>query len=238
MHRSPTVRRTHVYDSQHMLLQWSGTFVNGLSSDSPPFESFVGGLRFAGPGLGAVNNQATADALADILDTYWRAPASKIPVNCRLTTVKWNLISREGRYVSQGDTQIADTESAPGGDDVVYPTQIAWATSWVTSRTRGRGSKGRTFWPTSQRVTSPTTAIDTAACQGKANHDWALIQSLNGVMSSSAGDGVVATVMSNIGEGTSSVITGCRVGNRLDVQRRRGAQIDEAYRVAPIIPIG
>ncbi len=227
-----------MYDSPHMLLQWSGTFVNGVSADSPPFEQFVGGLRFGGPGLAAVNNQATADALADILDAYWRDAAARIPVHARLTTVKWNLIGRDGRYVSQSDTQIASSESAPGAGNVVYPTQIAWATTWVTSLQRGRGSKGRTYWPTTQTVTSPSSVIDTSACQNKANRDWALIQSLNGVMPSSATDGVSAMVMSNVGEGRSAVITGCRVGNRLDVQRRRGAQIDEAYRSAPVVPIG
>lgn len=240
------------YASPHYVLQWGGAFRSG-SPTAPALEIFTGALRFDGPGEDQAGGQAICDSLGVVLTNYWGKREAQIPKSAYLEFVKWNRVGTDGRYLD-ANTTVRNFEGVLGGGGLDrYPLQVSWATTWTTGVMRGKACRGRTFWPTSQALNSGFVAgsID---CIAKANVDWGLIKDLNaaarnGYVDTTANpapawatavgwapatvreaSGVSASVMSNIGGGTSRVITGAEVGQRLDIQRRRGNdQIDQRY---------
>lgn len=218
-----------MYAQAHQLLQWTALFRQGTTPADPEFETAVGSLRFAGPAAIEFGGQDVCDALAAVLATYWGSAEANIPRNCLLTTVKWNQIDRSGHYANEGETILTDLEGVPGGIAGKFPTQIAWATTWDTDVKRGRAARGRTYWPTAATISPIYTTVAVSEAQNKANRDIRLIRDLTLAIGPVASSTPVASVMSNIGEGVSHPITGTRVGVRLDVQRRRGKGVDEAY---------
>lgn len=218
-----------MYSQNHMLLQWTANYRPGGRTE-PAFEIAVGSLRFAGPIAIEQSSQSICDALAAALSSYWADQFVKIPSNCFLTTVKWNQIGRDGRYALQTETMQTEFAGVAGASSALYPSQIAWATTWDTDTSRGRAHAGRTYWPTAQAVSPLTYVVSQGECKDKANRDLRLIGTLNSIALDGRGDGgIYAAVMSNLGEGVSRRITGTRVGGRLDVQRRRANQMTEAY---------
>lgn len=224
------------YNQQHMLFQWGGPFAQ---SGGEAVDEFVGSMRFAGPGINEADNDEVAeDLLADLL-TFWTNQANWISSFARIGWAKWNRIGVDGRYVSSTSTRIVfPTSNTPGGALAGYPLQVAWAATWTTDAARGRASKGRTFWPISVPVVvGDNLRVQGARCQAFAAANVALIGAWNSTLND-AGSSLVAQVMSDIGEGRSGPILGCRVGNRLDIQRRRDNKLDETYYQAGIAPGG
>lgn len=245
-----------VYNQQHMLLQWGGTFREGSTETTPAIEIFSGSLRFAGPGLAQSNNRNSLISLAIVLGDFFTSSEAGTPQNVFLDSVKWNLIGVDGLYADAGNTQEVTPTNRQGSTSPQYPPQVAWAMTWQTDRVRGRASRGRTFWPTAvaigaNRKVAPATCLATAqagrnlirdlnyaarnAYVSPARQDsppsWAVdIGWAPGTVQE--GSGVSAMVMSKIGSGTSSVINSVGVGDRLDVQRRRGNDMADVRYVA------
>lgn len=220
------------YNQEHMLLQWGGDF-RETSSAPFPIDTFVGSLRFAGPGIAIADSDDVLKGLVTQLAGAWINPMMQIPSNAYLRWVKWNRIGPDGRYVSDAATReqvVAPT--ARGGQVGRYPLQVTCVTTWLTDLQRGRASKGRTFWPTAAEVGSGDARITLTTRDNMAQAAYSLIQSLNTVLSD-AGAGMRAAVMSNVGEGKSALINGVRVGNRLDIQRRRDNATAELYSFWP-----
>lgn len=216
------------YTEEHLLLQWTAKYRQGATDEDPAYEDAVGALRFAGT-AGPLALQETCDALAQVLASYWTNEASLIPRNCYLTTVKFNPIGTDGRYSRDSETILTEVENTSGSRSNVYPTQIAWATTWDTGANRGRAKSGRTFWPTAVPVDPYRATVVPPYSQNKANWDLQLIDNLNAVFVDGQGAGLRAVVMSNIGAGTTRPIIGTRVGARLDIQRRRAGNMLENY---------
>ena len=224
------------YNQEHMFMQWIAYFRLGNSNTGAILEQVVGGLRWAGPGLADVDNDDTMNAAMAVLENYWQDPLARIPGPCYLTTLKWNRIGTDGRYASSAETRQVDIPGTAGTTIMRFPTQIAWATTWTTGRSRGRAHAGRTYWPTGNSLFENTSQFSNPQCQEKADRDWLLIQELTDAIRPNGNNGVSAMVMSNLGAGTSAVITGCKVGSRPDVQRRRARSIAEGYAVSPQLP--
>lgn len=218
------------YNQEHMLLQWGGDF--RATTDSPnPIDTFVGSMRFAGPQIEAADRDEVLAALQLQLVGFWFNPAAGIPSNAYLRWTKWNRIGTDGRYVSKSATRelvVAPTRS--GSQVGIYPLQVTCVTTWLTDLKRGRASKGRTFWPTALAVGSGDARVTQAKRESLATAARSLITSFNTALSD-AGSGMRAAVMSNVGDGTSALINGVRVGNRLDIQRRRDNATPELYSV-------
>ena len=222
------------FSAEHMLLQWSGTFSRG--SDAPVIDEFAGTLRFTGPGVEAVDNQEACDALAAVMATFWKVPAAQLPSIARLSVVKWNRIGTDGRYASQNQTTMTILDTPATGPVVpVYPTQIAWATTYRTDFSRGRASRGRNYWPTAVTVGAGEEMRTTAlAARNMAGAVATLIANLNAAIRTEGG-GLVASVMSDLGDGRSAAIRRVEVGNRLDIQRRRANRVDETYEGTDVV---
>lgn len=222
------------YNQEHMLFQWGGPFAQ---PGGEAVDEFVGSMRFAGPGIAAADNDETAEALLADLVTFWTASANWISSFALLGWAKWNRIGTDGRYVSSTATRLVfPSSNRPGGSTAGYPLQVAWAATWTTDFARGRASKGRTFWPISVPVVpGDNMRVNAGRCEGFAAANVALIGAWNTTLNEQ-GSSLVASVMSDIGEGRSAPILGCRVGNRLDIQRRRDNKTDETYYQAGIAP--
>lgn len=231
-----------VYKEEHMLLQWSGHFA---PSPDRIVDDFSGGLRFVGPALGDVDNKDVAEDLWNVLSAFWKHPASGIPGAARLDALKWNRIDVNGRYKSRVQTTLhMPDEFTNGTTTTVYPTQVAYATTWMTDFRRGLAKQGRTYWPTAWPI-SNSTGLRVRPEYAETMGQWAmdLIAALNqaargdgvrapnptNLPSAGGGTAMVAAVMSKEREGATNVITGVRVGDRLDIQRRRGDRIEEEY---------
>lgn len=234
------------FSSDHMLFTWSGHFTAG---NSEVMDDFAGGLRFTGPGTGSVQ---TEEILDDLIETFrgWIADGrAGIPTAARFDHFKWNRIGTDGRYVDRNNTlEKTPIPDAPGGLTSRYPTQVACATTWTTDFARGRASKGRTFWPTALEVNASSRfRLTPAFALGMAQWGVGFIRAMNQAASGNGplvpvpgqpdpvpGDPatMVASVMSDIGTGRTAAINGCRVGDRLDIQRRRGNRVAEIYQSA------
>jgi hypothetical protein len=231
------------FATEHMLLQWTGHFITGTNTAA---ETFVGSLRFYGPNLDAANNDETATAMSLVLQDFWKTPAAAIPTRAQLQLVKWNKIGRDGRYVSKTSTRAVGANLQTGTQDLQYPFFVCAAATYTTAVKRGRARAGRTYWPTALRVSQSDGNLAEGALTTFAGTVETLIARLNtaanggGTVPDAGGGGTLpnatdpisalrACVMSNIGEGTTAVITGGKVGNVLDVQRRRKNQIKETY---------
>lgn len=240
------------YTGTHMVMQWGGSF-RAQSPTSQSLEIFTGALRFTGPGIEQSANQQVCDALAVVLSAYWRKSGSLIANSAFLEYVKWNRVGADGKYLDANTRIRTFTGLYGGGGKDSYPLQVSWATTWKTDVMRGKANRGRTYWPTMVPLGSGF-VVGADDCRAKANTDWTLIQDLNAAARNGYVDGTAnpfpawavaagfapattreasglsATVMSNIGAGTNRVITGAEVGQRLDIQRRRGnAQFDQRY---------
>lgn len=230
------------FNQPHMLFAWSGHFI---SSSTEVLDDFAGSLRFVGPGRDNNQTEEVMLGMAQTLVNWVNNQASGVPANALFDNFKWNAIGTDGRYLDRNNSlfTLGDVRGA-GSLSARYPSQIACTTTWTTDFSRGRASKGRTFWPTAFPVDSSSRLRLSPATQlSMANWSYGLIRALNAAAttpgaiaySSTAtpiandANQLSAAVMSDIGAGTSSIITGARVGDRLDIQRRRGNRLDESY---------
>lgn len=246
------------FNNEHLVFQWGG-FFRSSTQGSPILEEFTGSLRFSGPGLDVASDVQTATAMALELASFWRTTPCFIPSNAFLEYVKLNRVDVNGHYKSLNTLKV-EIRDNPGAGPKVYPTQVAWATTWTTDVERGKASRGRTYWPTgvplsatSMRV-APSQAADMAtsaaklidnlnACALKSNtatppSDIPAWAQAVGFQPSFLRDatGPVASIMSKIGNGTTRSIAGAKQGTRLDIQRRRGENMFEEYAGADVSP--
>lgn len=245
------------YNQQQMYLQWLGTWHLNGQANGTAIEQVTGGMRFAGPGLDQADADGPAIALSVILTRYWGEIAAQIPGNCFLESVKWNRLDVDGHY-DENNTRLIVFPPKGGAGAAQYPTQVSWATTWLTDAARGPAARGRTYWPTSRTFDGNTMKVTAANCSTKASLDAQLVRDLkdaarNGFVDPSTvvlpqwavdlgfqpatvreGSGVTPMIMSKLGNGTSRVITGAGVGDRLDIQRRRANQMSDVRQTVEV----
>jgi hypothetical protein len=239
------------YEREHMLLQWGGVFADSVST--PATDSFVGSLRFVGPGLDATDTQVMCQRMGEALSAWWRSGTDNfIPYTARLGWVKWNKIGTDGRYVNKTSTRLYTfPQQVITANSVVYPQQVAVAVTWMTNLARGKGHQGRTFFPTNVGL-DPAIGMrmPPATATKLANSAVQLISRLNyaantagvdtppnwtaGTPGYAAQDSAVrAAILSSSGSGV-GIIQRARVGNRVDIQRRRDNATEETYLSVPV----
>jgi hypothetical protein len=215
------------FDRDHMLFQWFGNIENDGGSNTS--ESFSGSLRFAdavsGTGfantsLGLVDNDSAAAQVASKLQAAWTDQVSRIPVNFKLITWKWNRIGTDGKYKAETTREGSFTGPSTGGVGIAYPFHIALCTTYRTGITRGLAKSGRTYWPT---------AVAVEQNRGGANGTQAAAFGLRiATMLDSMGDWtgfdetfVRPVIMSQQRAGATRNITRVEVGDQFDVVNSR-----------------
>lgn len=172
-------------------------------------------------------------AVIDAVTTFFQAPGV-IGNRASLDLIKLNEIGRDGRYVSQSETVLAEI-SPPVVPSTSSPhaPQVALAISLMTSAARGRASRGRFYIPTPAVVVGDDARISSANAETVAAAATEFITDLNAAM-----PGWRVGVFSNIGDGQWRPVTRVRVGRVLDTIRSRRASIDEAPVSGTDIPPG
>lgn len=148
----------------------------------------------------------------------------------RLQTIRCSAIGTDGK-----ETAVALVEGTPlsiGTSSGVNPSQIAVTASLISGKP-GASNRGRVYWPCLGQGVEVTGLITSAAALSIATDTAAFIHDLETAGATLITPGLEGSIISQT-KGTAIAIQSVRVGNRLDVQRRRANKEEEAYSVAVI----
>jgi hypothetical protein len=186
----------------------------------------------SGWGLGVIPTQAEADAIQTAFGTFWGTTGVGINQNYRYLGAKVSQINTDGTS-DPANTKYSyrATPLAGPGTVVVMPPQVSLAITLQTTKSRGRGSKGRMYIPgisynpdaTGHIPSTNQTAINSAlktfldAVQGSTDVPGQVV-----VMSAE-----VAGVPFKAAE--MNYVQSVKTGNVYDTQRRRRNALVESY---------
>lgn len=157
-------------------------------------------------------------------DAYMRNDASLLYVKC-------NQIQASGAYVNVGTFTYDVPQPAKGAVVSSFPDFVTLCWSWTTEASRGPASKGRIYPPNVPTAASQGSArVSAANAQAHAQAGNALLSILNTEYS---GVSFRPQVVSKVGVGSKRDIVATRVGDVMDVQRRRKNALRETYYLAP-----
>nr|CRY97317.1 hypothetical protein [uncultured prokaryote] len=212
----------------HWYFVMGGTLGGG--TDAEIWQCGIRGL------FGSPPTDAEADdwlnATTTALETYWADTTSSLRSDALLAYTKMNEIAPSGHYLEVDSRTFDVSPPVAGHAGPNMPGFLSVAYSWTTDAVRGPASRGRIYPPNvfgvaaagSERIgSSSLTLLSVAAAN--------LIDLLN-----TDRDGVQfeCRVVSNVGSGSSRKITGVRVGDVIDVQRRRKNALVENYTAVPV----
>lgn len=237
------------FPEQHQYLTVIGDAYNAA-------ERWQFGLRLSD---GGVSNQATAEAISDDVETWWRANSpyssgtDKLgSLNThRLTEVKVARIQPDGTYPLDDPSYSHFYLPPIVGTDIPGDGTVPQATIAVTLTTgvpRGYASKGRIYLPPTSTAKPQADGLIPAAFAGIVAASMVrLINAINAntvvgnVMIYSRGKGVPSfdadhnrVEYTYPNPGASRPVTGVRVGRVVDTQRRRRRSLPETPTVLPL----
>lgn len=145
----------------------------------------------------------------------------------RMSWMKCNAIGTNGKYSdpSHPHTWFASSPYV-GTGTATYSPFLALCYSWTTSRLRGVGSHGRVYVPVGMPNTPSGSDIISSSQQGTAV--TAAKTLLTRVHTTVGTDTFNPAILSNK-DASATLITGVRIGQVIDVQRRRKNRVPEAY---------
>jgi hypothetical protein len=217
---------------RHLLFVFGGTQTNAAEAG----EIWQCGIR-GGPAAGSAHDYGDEDAMLAAIQgpfkTWYGAVASSMRSDYRLEYLKLNEIAPDGSYADATTTHRFDYGTfQAGGVTPSVPSILTLAWSWKTARLRGIASKGRIFPPVaftttqgSPRVSSAVTATNVTAAKALLS----VLSKPNGVDFEFAPCVVSAGSHGGTGTGAIENITGVRVGDVVDVQRRRKNALVDVY---------
>ena len=208
------------YTVRHKLLTLYGSGVN------TPAEAWQCSVRLLPAGTTAVS-QAQADACRAAAVTMFGTAFVSMKsthnfIGCKLAPIGIDGLYPRGEiaYDSVG-TPVVGAGSA--GDPL--PWQTAYAVSLDTAVPRGRAHEGRMFLP----VLQGTIGTDGLLTTGRVDQVLGGVRTFLLALNAITDLGQVA-IFSQIGTGTTNVVTGLRGGRVFDTQRSRRRQLVEGYR--------
>jgi len=210
------------FDQPHIYLQWGGKLPGG--------ESWSCGLRFrnAAPGGPELATTETVPAaITAAVQAFHTRPGSMISQFAKLSFVKFNLITMDGKYANPltGQAILADIGGGGTATTPYHPNQVALAISLTTGFTRGPAHRGRFYMPlpnTALAVDGLVSATDRDSVKASA---LTFVAALNAVSANAQ----IAVFSRKIGAATNRMVTGVAVGRALDTQRRRRRALVENY---------
>jgi hypothetical protein len=213
---------------QHWLLAMGGQ-LTGTSGSPEIWQCTIRGI----PGVEAAygDEDAVLANIAPGVQAWFTAAASRIRNDANLQYLKLNQITPDGRYADPVTHQ-HDFSPAPTGQIVAgMPAILTVAWSWTTAAARGLAHTGRIYPPVAID-SQPSSQISNAAAYVAAAQK--LLDAVSASPDTSPGTnfmGLAPRVVSS--QGVIREITGVRVGNVIDVQRRRKDAIQEVYSAGP-----
>jgi hypothetical protein len=218
--------------SNHFKLVFGGIFTSGDANAGEGWEFTLNGIGEgftpAGPGGPQPFDPPIwlAESAPDL--TAWFGDAANWnSSHAALTYLKCNEIGPDGKYVTPLTTYRLDFAAVAGGRGPGYPGFLSTCYSWGTARTRGPGSKGRVYPPNAYLLASASS--DFLAAGAATTAVGAAQRLLTAVSTARLAAGTFHPVVASAIDASLNPITHVRVGNRLDVQRRRKNKGDEIY---------
>jgi len=213
--------------TEHSLFTFGGV----LNSAAPDPEIWQCGVRVGATGAGG--HLADPDAfLAEVIapmSAWWSSSASAtFPASAKLAWLKVGQIGTNGKYTDFVPHIHDYAPAIAGAGSVSIPDILGVATSWVTTQAVRRGSyasHGRIYLPyyCVQPATAGGMRISSLQQGLIRDNGVALLNIINDVSQNA-----VPIIASGHG-GEVHTIVGVRVGNVIDVQRRRKDALRESY---------
>lgn len=217
----------------HFALRLSGT-LNGST------QTWSTGLRFRSATGG---DPAAIDGIEDKLNT-WRDAVRALHANdilpgsilafigapTRITAVRCSAIGADGK-----ETAVSIVEGSPlaiGGNSTSMPQQVALAISLDTGRP-GASYRGRMYLPALGASIGGDGLLNVASTGPYATDMAQWIKDVGNAGATAIDPQLLPCVVSTT-KNIATPITKVRVGNRLDIQRRRADKQDETYSVAMV----
>jgi len=212
---------------EHTLVTFGGV----LNTSQSPTEIWQCGVRLVKRDTAPTQGVDDPDHyLADVRDglvTWWQGGAA-MPSRATLAWVKANNIGTDGLFI-EPRTHVHDySPSNPGtAGTIPLPDIMSLVVSWTTDAVRGRSARGRVFLPNYAiaEATSGGIRVEStvAAAWATKGHDLLTVLANTGGL-----EPMVPSICSGL-DGSHRTITGVRVGDVLDVQRRRKSAAREVY---------
>lgn len=209
----------------HWLFEFGGNYV-GDGELPEIWQCGIRGVPNDGSGMDLTNAE---DFLSLVKDPFanWYQHHGMTRVDATLNWIKCNRIRPDGNYFDPGVTHGRTYGTpVPGMNASNVPTILTVCWSWRTARTRGPGSHGRIYLPTSI-PTGPSMMIDALT----RNQYLEAAKDLLGVLAEpnfpTLSGGMAACVVSD--QNVIEPVTQIKIGNVIDVQRRRKNQLAETY---------
>lgn len=146
-----------------------------------------------------------------------------------ITYVRTAVIGPDGKEVSVALYEASAPK--PGGGTLRMPTQVAVVASMVTGRP-GRANAGRMYLPALGAVINTSARIEDNGVATLATDVANWLTSVKGAGAGVFDAELFPAVLSS--KGTAAEILRVRVGNRLDIQRRRADKEKEAYALSAL----
>jgi len=213
----------------------SGTCFNGAEHWSTGFQSGFEAADVPSVDVGA------AEAVSNAWETFFENSAHHIPTIYRTTQVKVALIGLTGVTDEANIDYYFPSAAITGGSpDGPMPPQITLAATMTSNNQRGLASKGRMYLPGYARSVDGQTGRIPSGDVNTLNtgfklfldtvNDAALLPGF--VIIASKGHKTQALDTNNqpvYVDGVNALVTGCRIGDVFDTQRRRRNELGETY---------
>jgi hypothetical protein len=212
----------------HYLASWGGPLGSG--------EIWQNNLRFISDQvLGPSEQQEMAAEFKTALLAASSSPGLGYSSRAQLDHVKFNRIGPDGKYVSQSQTnQVTFTPVSMSASTSSMPNSVALVVSFTTQFARGPGSKARIYIPAPTISPAATTGrVPAATCLAVAQAWAGFLNDINVQGGLLAGFDLEASAVSSIGD-KKGRISGVKVGDVPDTQRRRRNAYVESYSVSGI----
>jgi hypothetical protein len=152
---------------------------------------------------------------------------------CYLDALSGAYIGTDGKYALgplQTTTRVALTTSTPGGG----VSTNSWATAIVltlrSALTRGPGSHGRIYWPsTGAAVQSTNGVLADVTVNSIAANASTMLNAINAVAATNWGTGTNIGLVSPKGSGFQSPVTRVGIGHKIDHMESRERDLPEAH---------
>jgi hypothetical protein len=233
---------TAAYAHKFARVTISGTCFGGAEEWSTGFQMGSPTTDIVGVGSPGAQNIATA------WQTFFTAPTSYISDSYKTTQVKVAMIETDGRTnLDEIDYYLYPTPISGGGGSATNPPQITLAATLTSDNQRGLASKGRMYLPgISLGVNNATGKITTSFVTSVVANFKTFLDSVN-TAAGTSGKVILASKgrrTQNLGtdgqpiyiDGRSAWVTGCRIGDVLDTQRRRRNGLVETYQTRVLAP--
>ena len=165
--------------------------------------------------------------------TAFHQTTGLISAAAKIDTIKFNPIKPDGKYLFATES-VRDLIAPPiqAGSSSNPPPQLTMAVTLLTSRARGRGSRGRFYPPYPVGVLTLGTdgrMIESAA-QSMANAAATMVNAINAATDPNNPDvaGLRVVVASDLGNGLFEPVTAVSVGRVVDTLRSRRTSLVEA----------